>query len=82
MISVAVNLTFKKIFCMYNIGMDKKAVTKKSLQDSEVSQNLEYWLSKTPQERVEAVEILRRQMYGSSERLQRVARIIQRSQDK
>lgn len=60
--------------------MIKKVVTKKNLKDSETDQNLEYWLSKTPQERVEAVEILRRQMYGNSERLQRVARIIQRSQ--
>jgi hypothetical protein len=62
--------------------MIKKAVVKNRSQDSEIQQNLEYWLSKTPEERIEAVELLRRQMYGNSERLQRVARIIQRSQDK
>ncbi len=39
--------------------MDKKVVTKKNLKDSEVSQNLEYWLSKSPAERIEAVEILK-----------------------
>jgi hypothetical protein len=29
----------------------------------------QYWLSKTPDERISAVEILRRQYYGNSERL-------------
>lgn len=61
--------------------MIKKAVTKnRSAGFSEIEQNLEYWLSKSPEERIEAVEILRRQMYGNTTRLQRVARIIQRSQ--
>ena len=46
----------------------------------EVKENLVYWLSKTPDERVAAVEYLRRQYHGSSARLQRSARIIQRSQ--
>lgn len=41
-------------------------------------EDLAYWLSKTPEERLSAVEILRRRFHGSEERLQRVARVIQR----
>ncbi len=47
---------------------------------SEVRQNLEYWLSQPPEERIVAVEELRRQIYGDSHRLQRVARVVQRAQ--
>jgi hypothetical protein len=58
-----------------------KIVRKKRLQDSsEIRENLIYWLSKTPDERVAAVEYLRRQLDGSSARLQRSARVIQRPQ--
>ncbi len=39
---------------------------------SEVRQNLEYWLSRPPEERLSAVEELRREYYGDSHRLQRV----------
>jgi hypothetical protein len=61
--------------------MITKVVRKENLKDfSEVAENLIYWLSKTPGERVSAVEYLRRQLNGSSERLQRTARVIQRSQ--
>ncbi|MBI5379459.1 MAG: hypothetical protein HZA23_04815 [Nitrospirae bacterium] len=60
--------------------MIEKVVQKKSLQDlSEIKDNLAYWLSKTPQERVAEVERLRKQRHGSSARLQRTARVIQRS---
>jgi hypothetical protein len=40
----------------------------------------EFWLSKTPQERLEAVEIMRRIFYGDEaiKRLQRVLEITQR----
>jgi len=44
---------------------------------SEVKENLAFWLSKTPEERVSAVEHLRRQLHGISTRLQRSARVIQ-----
>jgi hypothetical protein len=47
---------------------------------SEVRQNLEYWLSRPPEERLAAVDELRRQWYGDSQRLQRVARVIQHAQ--
>lgn len=44
-----------------------------------VSTDLNYWLSKSPEERVAAVDYLRRQFHGSTERLQRVARVIKRA---
>jgi hypothetical protein len=48
---------------------------------SEVRQNLEYWLSRPPEERIAAVEELRREYYGNSHRLQRVARFVQQTSD-
>jgi len=58
-----------------------KVIRKGNLKDfSEVKENLVYWLSKTPDERVSAVEYLRRQLNGSSARLQRSVCVIQRSQ--
>lgn len=61
--------------------MIAKVVQKKKLEDfSEVRENLAYWLSKTSEERISAVEYLRRQLSGGSARLQRSARVIQRSQ--
>jgi len=62
--------------------MIEKTVTIKNLNDSgQAGSDLEYWLSKTPEERISAVEILRRQYYGNPERLQRTVRIIQQSHD-
>ena len=56
--------------------MIKKVVRKTKLAESnDVSSDLEYWLSRTAAERFSAVEILRRQVYGDSERLQRVVRV-------
>jgi hypothetical protein len=40
--------------------------------------DLNYWLSKKPVERLNAVEFLRKQQYGTLPRFQRVVRIIQR----
>ena len=61
--------------------MIEKVATKRYLRDfNEVKENLVYCLSRTPEERVAAVEYLRRQFNGSSARLQRSARVIQRSQ--
>ena len=59
--------------------MIKKVVKKGDLSNfSEVKENLAYWLSRTPSERVAAVEYLRRQRDGSTARLQRVARVVER----
>lgn len=62
--------------------MIRKTVQKHRMdKDFEIKQNLEYWLSRPPEERLEAVEILRRQVYGeTTPRLQRVVRVIKRSQ--
>ena len=40
---------------------------------------LDYWLSVSPEKRVEAVEILRKQINGSSKRLQRTVKVIQQA---
>jgi len=60
----------------------KKVVRKSSLQDFQLpKQDLAYWMSRPAEERVAAVDFLRKQYYGSSERLRRVAQVIQRAQD-
>lgn len=59
--------------------MIKKVVKKCKLQKNSVKDDLKYWLGKTPEERISAVEILRRQYNGNSKRLQRVARVIKRA---
>ena len=60
--------------------MIAKVVKKADLRDfSEIRENLEYWRSKPPEERIAAVERLRRERHGDTERLQRVARVIQRA---
>lgn len=57
--------------------MIKKAVKREKLEDfSEIKENLAYWLSRKPDERVAALEQLRRQHNGSAARLQRTARVI------
>jgi hypothetical protein len=49
-------------------------------RDSSIKEDLAYWLNKTAEDRISAIEILRRQYYGSSARLQRSARVIQQTQ--
>ena len=44
-----------------------------------IKDDLDFWLSKSPEERVAAVDFLREQYHGSTARLQKVARVIQRS---
>ncbi len=61
--------------------MIEKVVKKGTLDDRfHKEADLAYWLTKSPQERIEAVEILRRQRDGSTARLQRIARVVQRPQ--
>ncbi|KAF0151246.1 MAG: hypothetical protein FD143_2101 [Ignavibacteria bacterium] len=61
----------------------KKVVKKISLKDKR-NYDLEYWLSKTPEERIAAVEFLRKQFYevkdGDAPRLQRTVNVIKRKQ--
>ena len=61
--------------------MIRKIVRKYDLDHySEIKQNLEYWLSRPPEERLAAVDALRREYYGDLPRLQRVARVVQQTQ--
>ncbi len=41
--------------------------------------DLDYWLARPAEDRIEAVEILRRQRHGSAERLRRVARVVRQA---
>ena len=60
--------------------MIEKVVKKMDIgRDSTIKEDLAYWLNKTPEERISAIEILRRQYHGSSARLQRSARVIQQT---
>ena len=60
--------------------MIEKVVTKWKLGDPAAEKaDLAYWLSKTPEERLAAVEALREQFGAHTARLQRVARVIQRA---
>jgi ribosome recycling factor len=59
--------------------MIQKIVKKHRLQErTTMQEDLAYWLSKTPEERVATVDYLRTQYYGNPTRLQRVARVVQR----
>jgi hypothetical protein len=60
--------------------MIKAIVSKKDLNNySEIQENRVYWLKQTPESRVHTVDYIRKKQHGSSERLQRSVRIIQRS---
>jgi len=58
--------------------VDRTAFTVSSFSDP--SDEKAYWLSKTPDERLEAVELMRRIIYGdeAAKRLQRVFEVTQR----
>jgi hypothetical protein len=57
--------------------MIERVVSKHAIDEDTAKCDLAYWLSRTPEERISAVEILRRQYYEGSPRLQRVARVIE-----
>lgn len=59
--------------------MIKKVVEKRKNSDRQLLDDLAYWKSRSHEERISAVELLRRQYYGGSERLQRVSQVIKRS---
>jgi len=60
--------------------MIQKVVRKRKLTDaSSQADDLAYWLSRPPDERIEAVERLRRERYGCAVRLERVVRVIKLS---
>lgn len=58
----------------------EKVVSKGSIQTlSSAQTDLEYWLAKSPEDRIACVEILRRQYYGNSARLPRLARVVHKT---
>jgi hypothetical protein len=60
------------------LKVDRTAFVVTSLHDSDEKQ---YWLSKTPKERLQALELMRQIIYGydpATARLQRVLEIAQR----
>jgi len=57
----------------------EKVVSIKQLREPAHLDDLEYWMSKTVQERIEAIEYLRRMHHGNTARLQRTVSIIQRA---
>jgi hypothetical protein len=59
--------------------MIERVVAKRKLDESSAKEDLAYWLSRTPEERVSAVEFLRRQYHGNTARLQRSARIVKQT---
>jgi hypothetical protein len=64
-----------------NIGrLDRTKFSVIRLEDKDRTDR-EYWLSKTPTERLEAVELMRQMLYGydpATARLQRVLEIVKR----
>lgn len=58
--------------------MIEKVVRIRKLDSDTQREDLAYWLTRPPAERTAAVEYLRRQFYGSTARLQRSARVVQR----
>jgi hypothetical protein len=61
--------------------MDKTAFSVVSL--AEADDEVSYWLTKTPQERLRGMELIRQTLYGytfATTRLQRVLEIVQREE--
>jgi hypothetical protein len=62
--------------------MIKKVMQKRPINESQTKDDLVYWLSRPPEERVAAVGMLRRQFYGKNmPRMKKVFRIIPLSRD-
>jgi hypothetical protein len=61
-------------------AMIERVVFRKSLRDESSSrEDLAYWMSRTPEERIAAVTYLRMQQYPAGTRMERVARVVKRS---
>jgi hypothetical protein len=61
--------------------MIEKVISIRRLEDrSSLKSDYAFWMTKSPEERIEAVDLLRRQYHGDSARLQRSARVVQQEQ--
>ena len=58
--------------------MIAKVVHKLRREEDTPQRDLEFWLGKTPEERLEAVEIMRKLTYGKMGRMRLVAKVINR----
>ena len=71
--------TLNKRENMHTFKLDKKVFHVSSIRDE--SDEKSYWLSKTPAERLQAMELMRQINYGydpTTERIQRVLKVINR----
>ena len=59
-------------------SLDKRIVKVTSLDDTE--EEKKYWISKTPVERIEAIEIHRRMIYGEDRVTSRLQRLFETSE--
>ena len=59
--------------------MIQQVINKRKINDSSIKDDFILWLSKKAEERIAAVEFLRRQYHGSSARLQISVNVIQRT---
>jgi hypothetical protein len=59
-------------------SLDKRIVKVTSLDDTE--EEKKYWISKTPVERIEAIEINRRMIYGENRVTSRLQRFFETSE--
>ena len=67
-----------QLLISYDNYMIKKILKIKNIREKN-KDDLAYWLSRSPNERIEAVETLRKQFNGTTERFQRVIRVIQQT---
>ena len=58
---------------------DRTKIEVTSFDDAEAD-DIEFWMSKTPTERVEGIEYLRRWLYGDREVDQRLQRVLESAQ--
>jgi len=58
--------------------LDRNAITVTALND--IEEEKKFWLSKTPLERLEAVELNRRLVYGKDRTASRLQRVLETSQ--
>ena len=68
---------------MIDERIDRSKLTVTSLDDADAD-DIDYWMGKTPTERVEGIEYLRRWLYGDDQvdaRLQRVLESAQLGED-
>jgi len=56
--------------------IDRSTLTVTSIDGAEAD-DIDYWMNKTPTERVEGIEYLRRWLYGDSQVDQRLQRVLE-----